>query len=421
MTRLEDDLRSALRATASQIPPGPPPPLTRPDRRRQSRPAGRPGRARWTLSPGWRRWAVALAALVLIGAVISGLQALMPPARGRSGPVPAPPQPASPTTVPAYYVALSSASTLPGAVPQATTATIRASATGDVLDVITVPPPYQVFTGVTAAADDRTFVLVAQKNEPAGGNGTPAARFYVLHFDPAGPAADRIRLQALPASDIPAGSQVQAMALSGNGTSLAASIGPAGQSRLYVYHLATGNRRVWSWSPCTRGCTPYGIGDPDYLLTPGQLSWAADGRTLAFVFRGGSASQRGVRLLDTNAPGAGLLADSKLAVAAPGPNMPYWRRAAITPDGRTILAVRAYTGRNIGGQQLVTASVATGKVTAILNQVPIQIGYEQIQWTSSSGSELVVSGAEPGDGAGVVRNGHYTPIPWSAQIFAAAW
>ena len=69
-----------------------------------------------------------------------------------------------------------------------------------------------------------------------------------------------------------------------------------------------------------------------------------------------------------------------------------------------------------------TASAATGKLTAVLNQVSLRANLEQIQWTNASGSQVLISGPQDtGGGAGVLKGGRYTPIPWSSKIFAAAW
>jgi hypothetical protein len=48
-----------------------------------------------------------------------------------------------------------------------TEAVVRVTATGAALATITVPRPYGTFTGVTAAADNRTFVLAAQELLPS--------------------------------------------------------------------------------------------------------------------------------------------------------------------------------------------------------------------------------------------------------------
>ena len=71
--------------------------------------------------------------------------------------------------VPAYYVALITAqprsdveNDLASSSWTDTAAELRSTQTGAVLAKITPPKPYVSFTGVTAAADDRTFVVSAQ-------------------------------------------------------------------------------------------------------------------------------------------------------------------------------------------------------------------------------------------------------------------
>jgi hypothetical protein len=410
MTPLEDELRAAMRATAQKIPPGPPPPLTLPKPRRLIGPMN-PGR--WSR----RRWTVSLTAVLLIGAVVAGSLALASVFTGHRRPAsgPFPPQPLHVPDVPAYYVALTSADgQIPHYSAKPTTATIRATATGKVLATIAVPRPYHAFTGVTAAADDHTFILVAAEAGDPKKSLAPPARYYVLHFDPASlTAAGRVRLQALPATWIPAGSMALAMALSANGTSLAAIIGTSRGSELYVYQLPKGNPHVWSWSACNN-CTGDGIGP--------TLSWAADGRTVAFLFFFSGASGNGVRLLDTHAAGTNLLTDSKLAVPVADVSSPGWLQVIITPDGRTVFAVleNEPLGQRFS-QQLVKFSAATGRQTAVLIQPPIGNHFEHIQWTSPTGDTLLISGAQKDGAAGVLKNGRYTPIPWSSKIFAAAW
>ena len=83
------------------------------------------------------------------------------------------------------------------------------------------------FTGVTGAADDRTFVLSAQGPEPSVVPPFPAQRFFLLPIDPAARAGARMTLTALPAGDVPAGNGIREMALSPDGTHLAAGQGPA--------------------------------------------------------------------------------------------------------------------------------------------------------------------------------------------------
>jgi hypothetical protein len=434
MTPLEDNLRAAMRATAEKIPPGPPPPLTLPQRHRLIGPAGPGSRLRrkaWLRPQAWRGWAVPLAGVFLVGAIVAGSLALASLVTGRQTPTsgPFPPQPNGVRGVPAYYVALTSVRGEAPGLGSRTTATIRATVSGKVLATVAVPRPYHAFTEVAGAGDDRTFVLVAEEGQAPDApsdlvNGTPPlARFYVLHLDPGRhTAAGQVRLQALPATYIPAGNRVLSVALSANGTSLAASIGPPMHNKLYVFNLATGHQHVWSWSACSR-CGASGIGPAFAGPNPGVLSWTGDGKKLAFIFLGARTSEDGVRLLDTDALSTNLLADSKLVVTAPAPTgLPSLRQAIIAPDGRTILAVLELVNviQHVG-QQLVTFSATTGQQTAVLNQPPVRNDYEQIQWTSPTGSKLLISGAQKGGGAGVLKNGRYTPVPWFSKIFAAAW
>jgi Tol biopolymer transport system component len=203
------------------------------------------------------------------------------------------------------------------------------------------------------------------------------------------------------------------MALSANGKSLAAIVGTSESSKLYVYQLATGTEHIWSWSACGN-CKGDGLGS--------TLSWTADGRMVAFLFFFSGASGNGVRLLDTHAAGTNLLADSKLAVPVADVSSPVWQQVIITPDGRTVFAVRENEplGQHFN-QQLIRFSVATGQQTSVLNQPPIGNHFEHIQWTSPTGNTLLISSAQNGGGAGVLKNGRYTLIPWSSKIFAAAW
>ena len=435
MTPLEDKLRAALRETAGEIPADLPLPRLSPRRRPGFRPGGgggRPGRRSWIT------WATPLAAAALVVVVIAASLAL---AGGGPGHRTAPPQ-TGVTGVPPYYVALVVGKGQPdednsGGVA----AEIRATATGAVLARIVPPKPYVTFTGVGAAADDRTFVLSAQEKyqppPPAQAGGyplgyTPRARFFLLHIDPASPTrSGRALLRPLPAGFIPAADAVHDMALSPDGTRLAADIGGAlSSSQLVVFNLATGARRMWGFKTCSH-CLPVSGGLGFGGVNVDALSWTADGRQIAFVGPGASLEGPGaVRLLDTNAPGTNLLADSKPVVGWPGGDNrvgPGWRGAIITPDGQTVVLIEELatirpSGRGVNvREQLAKFSAATGKATAILNNLPVIGLYEQVLYTNATGNVLVVSYARPGVSAGILHGDTYTPIPWTPQTSTAAW
>ncbi len=139
------------------------------------------------------------------------------------------------------------------------TATVRATATGAVIARITPPAPYTTFINVSAAADDRTFVLAAQRpvnvHERLYADG-----FFLLHINPgASAAADRASLSG-PLTKLPGTDQLETMALSPNGRSLAALAEHAGtnsaSSYLWIYNLASGQAKTWVRHVCTAAALP---------------------------------------------------------------------------------------------------------------------------------------------------------------------
>ena len=192
-----------------------------------------------------------------------------------------------------------------------------------------------------------------------------------------------------------------------------------GASReLQVVDLATGAQHAWAGSPQCLGCAVTGYGTDD---GNGWLSWSADERTLAVAGAGS------VRLLNTAAPGASLIADSRPVSEAVIKALPDWREVVLTPDGRALVAVRQITtkGRRRGvtiSQELIRLSPATGRPTAVLNELPVRQGsFEQVLWTSASGQTLIVTGIDGGASAGILQGRHYTPIPWTPGVLSAAW
>ena len=218
---------------------------------------------------------------------------------------------------------------------------------------------------------------------------------------------------------------VSGVALSPDATRLAATIGPFVAPALHVFSLATGAERVWEGS---RVGPAFGPG-----AAYGSLSWAADGRTLALICSG-------VRLLDSDAAGSDLLANSRLVLPTPtGPvnyTGNYWRQVMVSADGQTIIAVLQIKAPDVRGrraavtQKLATFSARTGELLRTLDWIPVHNGYQHVLWASPSAQLLIVSGTEPGPtvgsfnlghNAGTFRHGHFTPIPWSNRTYWAAW
>jgi hypothetical protein len=422
MTPLQDKLRAALRETADEIPPEAPPLRLSPGRRTQN-----------GTRPAWRAWAAPLAAAALVVAVIAASVTLA----GGLKPQPSTPgASAGPAGPPPYYVALTTQKPDSDVYDLgATAAEIRSTRTGAVLARVAPPRPYVSFTGVTGAADDRTFVLSAQGRNDLPKNMSerqyikeypngyyPAQRFFLLRIDPGAPPGARMSLTALPARYTPANDAIRDMALSPDGTTLAADVGgELFNDSLYTFNLATGTERSWNSRSCPQ-CIPSSGGLGYGGVNVDALSWTGDSHHVAFVW-GGT-----VRLLDTRAPGSDLVTDSKpVANWTPSQTvMGMWRGAIITPDGRTVLGIEELGGpdpnRGIP-EHLVRFSTATGKQTAILNNLDALHlnGYEQILYTNATGSTLVVTYLRPGRNATILQDGRSTPIPWSPYIGVAAW
>jgi hypothetical protein len=107
-----------------------------------------------------------------------------------------------------------------------TQAVVRVTATGAALATITAPRPCSTLIGVTAAADNRTFMLAAQELAQLPLTTPPATRFFLLRIDPAGRGpAGREQLTPLPIPEQAPGRAVSDVALSPDASRLAVTVG----------------------------------------------------------------------------------------------------------------------------------------------------------------------------------------------------
>ena len=423
-----------------------------------------------------RRWLAGIAAVVVTGAVVAlSAVAWQPRALGQSHPSPAALRPAAlrPAAlrqVPPYFAQLTDRVQV-----QAQAAVVRSTLTGHVLVTVTPPRPYRIFTWVSAAGDDRTFVLAAQRYWPIGSGqaGMPAQNrdnttptvFFRMTFDPATHTAKLARL-AVPETIQAA--QLAGMTVSPDGTRLALDLGQS----IRVVTLTTGAIRSWAW--------PGGgwIGNNKPI---GQIfSWTADGTTLAFQQRNGSGgamslsflaavaatlaavvltgmlvrrcvrvrradllawtiaataitialaahalgAYRGlapgatnIRLLDTTAPGTSL-ASSKIVLTFPDGGA-FGMNTLLTPDGTRIVTATP--------QGITEFSARTG--TPILSADQFQFDWQKLGWAAGppwqealwagpAGQALVVWDPRgkpgrygPGNILGVLTGNTFTPIP----------
>lgn len=404
MIKTEERLRAATRAAAATVPPGSAPPLRLPDE-----PVRRRGRAHGDQPRrGLLRAMIPLAAAAAVaGVVIGSLLLTSHTPRGSSA------GPASGTSalrsVPPYYVALV------GPPDASEHVVIQASATGAVLATVKPPRPYGSFTFVSGAADDRTFVLAAQRwwNVTSGTRGEDAQQrdnttpvvFFRLRFDPRTRTAQLTRLSHVAA---PQAAQLAGIGLSPDGTRLALDLH---QAEIEIVSLATGSGRHWTW-PDPAHSTGVWVGNDKPMGQP--LWWTADGRTLAFPISTESGGITTVRLLDTTAPGNSLRSARPsvtflgLGHIKSGPS----GNTLITPDGSRIVTVAL--GPHSTTAEVAEFSASTGQRVSssrLENAGPPW----SVLWTSASGSTLVVSvqrrAQAGGSLVGVVRGRQFTPLP----------
>jgi hypothetical protein len=372
-----------------------------------------------------------VAALVVLAGVAGvTVSRIGPPGlAAQSHPSPAPLRPAAlgPAAlrqVPRYFAELTR--TGPVQVVGGEAAVVRSTLTGRVLATVAPPPPYWIFTWVSAAADDRTFVLAAQRYWPIGSGraGLPAENrdnttptvFFRMTFDPATHTAKLARL-AVPETIQSA--QLAGMTVSPDGTRLALDLRRSIQS-IQVVTLATGAIRAWAWQGGW-------IGNNKPI---GQIfSWTADGTTLEFQqWAGGSDHTANIRLFDTTAPGTSL-ASSKIVLTLPNGGA-FGMNTLLTPDGTRIVTATP--------QGITEFSAHTGN--PILSEDQFQFDWQKLGWATGppwqevlwagpGGQALVVSDPRgkpgrygPGNVLGVLTGNTFTPIPNGAdESIQIAW
>jgi hypothetical protein len=382
-----------------------------------ARPIGRP------FAPPSRRWASWLAP-VAAAAVVVALAVTLVSIRHSAGtpPVPAISPAVSPAiaaiekTVPEYYAEIAG----PNAV------TVGDDRTGAV--VATVSPPGGVtFAGVTAAADDRTFVLDTQ----ADGDGTHA--WYLLRINPG--ASDPTQLTPLPIATLPGADQIDGLALSPDASELAVfyqpygsfstegpdkvlSGGSHGPFTLRTYSLATGKAlRTWT-TPASRS-EALSISSSAFPDNEVNLTWTADGRTLGFLFSPFTTPSY-ERTLNVTGAGADLIADSR-PVLALADALPECMGVMLASDGgTTICGVNSYApggGCTAPKAEFALYPVSTGKLVGFLyrDEASCATAEASVIWARSAASAIGVLAIQgPGKTTtvtvGVLTPGTFTPL-----------
>ena len=354
--------------------------------------------------------------------------------------------------LPEYYVALHPSASRSGA-PNGLL--VGDTVTGKTVAVV-APPAYTTIVSVSAAADDRTFAVVAAPT--AGGPGLDDG-FYLLRIMPGGsPAA---KLTQLPMEPQPG---VIATALSASGTELAVATAVAAVTggpvirELTVYSVATG-RPLRSWSTTDSAAIVSdvmpGVELGQYTSQYPALNWVNGDKAIAFAVlsRSGGTPRYLLEVRDVNVTAAGgdLMADSKVIVNLGGtPDGPCGTFfPALSGNGSTLFCLMSggpdghtnpTTVRWVLEWRPMQTSLANGaewRSFPYIKIIGVPAGsavYPAMVWSSSTGATLLIEWSvvmSGHDGTGAhgtsVRLGEltlgrnawtFTPLPAPA-IFAA--
>ena len=333
-------------------------------------------------------------------------------------------------SLPRFYVTTSSG---PGG--RGIQAVVRASASGRVTGTVRVPSALPVEwadsggTFVTAAADDRSFIIGVQGGQAPTKIGLDL-RLFRFAISAAGKPGHLTELAPAPMRN----ETTEGIALSPDGKLLAVSLqndsSPDPVGAIQVLNLATGTIRTWT-APARS------------VYIPGPPSWADGSRVIAFTWlrstqSGLMSAPRGIRLLDTAAPGDNLVAGTVIVprgVVAAGSIV----SALITPDGRDVIVVtwrdltpRASTHTVV--VQFAELQASTGRLVRLLRTETAR--YDQVNVVTvedslgvlslePQGRYALVQGVKFGWlGVGGPDPGRFTPlpaVPAGQYVNFAAW
>jgi hypothetical protein len=420
MNTTEERLADALRAAAGTVRPESLRPLATHD----------PERLRGVRLPRRRHitWLAPAAAAAAVAAVV-GLSVALATHAGLA------PSAAPPPWLPRHYVTLldnpppgAQRGSPPPAATPGEVIQVRDTATGRVTDTLalTLLLGDHNYNGnsdsLAAAADDRTFFVWYDIIRP-GAHTTPGTRVYRFRVTGSG----RI-VGFAPVKGVPLGiGYPNAIAASPDGSKLALAIGlpGSGQPTIMIVDLATGARTVFHGGLPSAAHATGGLPSAAYASIA-DLSWAADGRTLAFQYfmPGGHDTPNYVRILDTSMPG-GSLARSRL-VHAPISVSRDMFGALISPDGKTITVVVLNVltppdPREWVDVRIDQISVADGRVLHTLYRTGPRSGLPgPMLRTDGSGHLLLLTVRGP---FGWIGGGQLHPLPihYAAPVTDIVW
>ena len=297
------------------------------------------------------------------------------------------------------------------------------------------PPAGLTFQSVSAASDDRTFVLFVTPAAATWSTGS----WYELRIAPG--TAHPATLTRLPVRPLPA---VDAMAVSGSGRELAVVQTGAETTQpevLSIYSLATGGLlHSWSTPQGSRVLLDLGSNGSGPLANGPLLTWVDDDRGIIFPGQpSGNLQSWKVRQLDVSATGSSLAADSRIVwtdQSYPSQRDKYGcdlnNPLAVSPNGRTFVCASGTSEAN--GDRLMKWVVYPSGVNPrgrVLYQTESNMGTgssgysgglsdnDVVLWTNQSASTMIVLWYRFGTSDltststhfGVISNGRFFPLP----------
>jgi hypothetical protein len=431
LARTAERLRDALTAAADA--------MAEPDAAAVNTPVpqrpGRPGRA--------RAWLIPLAAAACVVAVIAASLLITAKFARTSSSASQPEYPAASTCEPLPAAAPGTAA-LPRFYVTTNVAAhqiqlqVRRTSDCAITAVVPLPAGWLLTGGISATADDRTFFAPAFSAKTCpdqpGAIALPHAtqtRFFRFAVNDQG-RAGRLTMVGPPVSGIvgsvavsPDGSRIAFNAADGNfvGPGGVCGGGQAEGAAISVVDLTSGKIRTWQ----TPEMPPAPAGTS---VTPGAVSWLADGRTLAVSYvwptsQTGPQLSMAVAALDTDSDGGSLQAHSHVLWSQPKKCVFCVQEAMISPGGKSLTAIATQQTAQGGRNVLVQISLPSGRYR-VLFEAPAGQNSTSATFTQDGSGQhvIVVSGSQ----AGWIRAGKLlslqapgSALKFSFEITTIAW
>jgi hypothetical protein len=391
----------------------------------------RPGRLRRA-----RAWLIPLAAAACVVAVIAVPVLLT---RHLARPSPPASQPAYPglsicqplpaagpgTALPRFYVTTDVAA-------REIQLQVRRTSDCAITAVVPLPAGWLLTGGISAAADDRTFFAAAfsAKGCPvqaaAGGMSSAAheTRFFRFAINDQG-RAGRLTVAGPPVAGLvgpiavsPDGSRIAFNAADASfvGPGTACTGGEAEGAAIRVLDLATGKIRTWQ----TLEMPPAPAGTS---VTPHEVSWMADGRTLAVSYvwptsPSGPQLSMAVAALDTTSSGGSLQAHSHLLWSQPQNCVFCVQEVLISPDAKSLAAIAIQQTTHGYRTALLRIALPSGRYRVLYESAAQTNSTSTFTQDGSGQHVILVSGSQ----TGWIRAGNLVllQVPGSALQFSYA-